>query len=78
MLGIQVGFPSLLSPPFAISSFLFFISLKILMGDEQKCSKKKKKCTLLSKKKGWKKMHGREIVLDYFFPRSELKKSKRT
>ena len=30
--------------------------------------KKKKKCTSLSKKRGGKKMHGREIVFDYFFP----------
>ena len=29
---------------------------------------KKKKMHLTIKKKGWKKMHGREIVLDYFFP----------
>ena len=35
------------------------------MGDEQKCSKKKKKMHSTIKKRGWKKMHGGEKVFDY-------------
>ena len=53
------------------------------MGDEQKCSKKRKKMHLTIQKRGCKKMHGSEIVfeyscLQYFFPHSKLKKSQRT
>ena len=38
------------------------------MGDEQKCSKKKKNAPHYQKKGVGKKMYGREIVFDYFFP----------